>query len=309
MPSTQNSGQIVGLLGTGFMGLGMGARLLKAGFTLHVTAHRRRENVEALCALGAVEAVDSETVAAEADTLLLCLPDAETVEGTVETVLPRLKKGALIIDCSTTAPAVSRRIAEKLDAAGIFFVEAPLTGGAQQAADGVCGTLVGGSDEAVSLACPILESFCVSIEHFGDIGAGQAAKLLNNYMVIGIISLVTETFDKARAAGVDWEKLFEVARRGSGDNGVMHRFFPKAFSDDYSGYLFAVAAARKDLSYFTDWAKEVGGASPLAEEVLRSFEAHVAEGRGGLKVSELLAPENSIARALTQNDDRRSDNG
>ena len=289
MPRTRS----VGLLGTGFMGHGMGARLLGAGFRLRVAAHRRRENVEALVALGAVEVDGPEAVVAGTDTVVCCLPTAEAVERTVDAVLPHMAPGTLLIDCSTTAPSTARRIAARLEAAGMGYAEAPLTGGARQAAEGTCGALAGGSDAAVARARPVLEAFCASIEHFGGPGAGQAAKLLNNYMVIGIIALVTETFDKARAAGVDWEKLFAVARRGSGDNGVMHRIFPKGFEGDFSGYLFAVAAARKDMAYFADWAEEVGGASALAREVLKTFEAHEAAGRGGLRVSELLAPEHS----------------
>lgn len=285
--------ETVGLLGTGYMGKGMGERLLRAGYCLRVTAHRRRGNVDALIALGAEETDSAEVLAEGADTVLLCLPTAETVDHMVARLIPGMRQGALLLDCSTTAPDISRNIAAGCEAAGIHYAEAPLTGGAAQAAEGVCGALLAGSEVAAARARPVLECFCKSIEYFGGPGKGQAAKLLNNYMVIGIIALVTETFGKARMAGVDWRKLFEVAQAGSGDNGVMHRFFPKGFDGDFSGYLFAVGAARKDMAYFADWSREVGGPSELATTVLKLFETHETAGRGELRVSELLAPENN----------------
>lgn len=278
----------VGLIGAGFMGKGLGKCLLRHGFDVRVVANRSRINVEALVEIGAREEPAIENLAAGSDAVLLCLPSATIVEETVVRLVPALSSGSLLIDCSTTDPETARRVASLLKDRGIDYAEAPLTGGAQQAEEGVLGALVGAEMGAFERARPILQAFCNTIEHFGGPGDGQAAKLLNNYMVIGIIALVTETFDKARRAGIDWRQLYEVARRGSGDSGVMHRIFPKAFDGDYSGYMFSVAAAHKDMRYFQDWSRGVGGPSDLTEAVLAIFREAEAHGIGDRRVSELL---------------------
>ena len=280
-----------GFIGLGGMGSGMVARLLAAGRPVTVLGHRRRAPVDAAKALGAVEAVDARALAGAADTVILCTRTAETAESSVMALLPHLRPGALVIDTGTAPPEVPRRLHALLAERGVAFAEAPLTGGVKQAAEGTLGALVGADDEVFSRVEAALGPCCATIRLFGPPGAAATAKLLNNYMVMGIIALITETFGRARAAGVDWAALYEVATRGSGDSGALRRIMGGAVQGDFGGYVFDVGSALKDLDYFRGVAADTGGASPLAEAVHAVFAKAVAEGHAEKLVGELLRPE------------------
>jgi 3-hydroxyisobutyrate dehydrogenase-like beta-hydroxyacid dehydrogenase len=273
------------------MGSGMVARLLAAGRPVTVLGHRRRAPVEAALALGAVEAADARALAGVADTVILCTRNAETAEAVAGALLPHLRPGTLVIDTGTAPPEVPRRLHERLAARGIVFAEAPLTGGVTQAAEGALGALVGACEADFPRVEAALAPCCATIRLFGPPGAAATAKLLNNYMVMGIIALITETFGRARAAGIDWAALYEVATRGSGDSGALRRIMGGAVTGEFDGYVFDVGSALKDLDYFRGVAADTGGASPLAGAVHAVFAKAVAAGHGDRLVGELLRPD------------------
>lgn len=280
-----------GFIGLGGMGSGMVARLLAAGRPVTVLGHRRRAPVEAAVALGAVEAADARALAEAADTVILCTRTAETAEASVEALLPWLRPGTLVIDSGTAPPEVPRRLHARLAERGVAFAEAPLTGGVTQAAEGTLGALVGAEAAIFPRVEAALAPCCATIRLFGPPGAAATAKLLNNYMVMGIVALIAETFGRARTAGVDWGALYEVATRGSGDSGALRRIMGGAVQGDFGGYVFDLAGALKDLDYFRGVADGTGGPSALAEAVHAVFATAVAEGHGDKLLGELLRPE------------------
>lgn len=284
-------GDRMGFIGLGGMGSGMVARLLAAGRPLTVLGHRRRAPVEAALALGAREAADARALAEAADTVILCTRTADTAEAAIEALLPWLHPGALVIDTGTSPPELPRRLHARLAKHGVAFAEAPLTGGVQQAAEGALGALVGAEPDVFARVQAALAPCCATIRLFGAPGAAATAKLLNNYMVMGVIALIVETFGRARAAGVDWAALYEVATRGSGDSGALRRIMGGAVGGDFGGYVFDVGGALKDLDYFGAVAADTGGPSPLVEAVRAVFAQAVAAGHADRLVGELLRPE------------------
>ncbi|MEM7426482.1 MAG: NAD(P)-dependent oxidoreductase [Pseudomonadota bacterium] len=281
----------IGFVGAGTMGHGMCSCLLKAGYDLTVVANRNRAPIDDLVSRGAVEASSLDELAGSSDALVLCVSNSNVVEQVVDETLPALKAGSLVIDTGTSEPASTRALAARLASAGIEFAEAPVTGGKVQAAAGELGALVGAEAAVFERARPLLEAFCRQIQHFGAPGAGNTAKLINNYMVMGIIALVTEAFTKADEADVDWSKLYDVVTCGSADSGVLRRIVGNARDGDFGGYVFDVQGALKDMSYFRGVAEELGGMTPLATAVHRVFEQAVADGHGERLVSELLSPD------------------
>jgi 3-hydroxyisobutyrate dehydrogenase-like beta-hydroxyacid dehydrogenase len=280
----------VGFLGVGGMGAGMVGRLLAAGYPVTVMAHRNRAPVEAAVAKGAVEAADLAGLAAASDVLVLCVSTADTASALIEAALPDLAPGALVIDTGTSPPAVPEALHARLSAAGFDFVEAPVTGGVAQAAEGSLGALVGATPQALERARPILETFCATVRHFGPPGKAATAKLLNNAMVMGIVALVAQTFRNAATAGVDWRDLYEVAIRGAGDSGALRRLVPPAVEGDWDGYVFSLAAALKDLDYAASMAAGLGGQTALGREVRAVFAEAVAAGHGERMLGALLDP-------------------
>ncbi len=278
----------VGFIGLGAMGFGMAANLLAKDFQLTVIANRNRKPLEALLAQGAAEAKTYEDLAAASDVMLLCLPDSDVVERVVAGLQPSLHSGHTLVDTGTSSLTSTAKLAERLAAMGVAFAEAPLTGGTKQAEAGELGALVGAEDAVFARIEPVLRAFCAAVQHFGPVGAGGRAKLVNNYMVLGIAALVFEAFHAADVAGADWAKLYDVVIRGSGDSGVFRRVIGGALEEDFKGYIFTVKSAHKDLRYITEMNEQLGLVTPLNRAVLDIFARAEAEGYGDLMISELL---------------------
>jgi len=296
----------IGFIGAGVMGHGMASRLLAAGYPVAVIAHRNRRPIEDLVARGAREADDYAQLAGGSEVIILCVTSSEVVAQVIERLQPALRPGTLIVDMGTSSPESSRRLHARLKEAGVLFLEAPVTGGVKQAAAGELGALVGAEPEVFATARPMLEAMCKTVCHFGPPGAGNTAKLLNNYMVFGIVALVIEAFDKARDAGIDWQKLYDVVTCGSADSGALRRIIGAAVEGDYKGYVFNVDGALKDMTYFGELSGELGGLSELGRAVTKVYEDAAARGQGDWLLSELLArdPDNTGAG---DGDDRTSE--
>lgn len=280
-----------GFIGVGVMGHGMASCLLKAGYPVHVIAHRNRQPVDDLVSKGANEAGNYAELVMASDVIFLCVSNSRVVGQVIEALRPELRSGMMIVDMGTSSPDSSRAVYSTLAELDVSFVEAPVTGGVRQAASGELGALVGAEPDAFEAVRPLLESMCKTVHHFGPPGAGNTAKLLNNYMVFGIAALVIEAFDKARDAGIDWQKLYDVVICGSADSGVLRRIIGSAVQGDYKGYVFSVDGSLKDMKYFSELSESMDGLSELGRAVAHVYEKAVAEGRGGRLLSELLAPE------------------
>ncbi len=280
----------IGFVGAGLMGHGMALNVLNAGHQLTVVAHRNRTPIDDLVARGAREAADLQELAAASQCIILCVTDAKVVESVIDQLFAHLDHSHLIIDTSTSDPVVSERLAVRLAGKGVAFADAPLTGGAQQAAEGILGAIVGGTDEAFARARPVLEAFCTRIGHFGPAGAGHRAKLINNYLVLAMVAAIADTYNVARKAGIDWAPLFDVMKCGSNYSEALRRMVEPALDGDHDGYKFTLANARKDVAYYLTFADEAGLTSDLAREVMAVYERFVASGHGDLFISRMIDP-------------------
>lgn len=279
----------VGLIGAGMMGHGMAANLLKHGHRVSVIAHRNRAPVEDLVAKGAHEA---KTLAelAQAEAILLCVTTSKVVADTIAGLRPHLRPGQIILDAGTSAPAATKQLARDLDAVGVAYADIPLTGGPEQAEQGVLGVLCGATPETFARIEPLLSCFATTIRHFGPPGSGHTAKLISNYLVTGMVALVSEAFGAARSAQIDWKDLYEVMLNGSGNSGVLRKMVEPALRGDFDGYRFALANANKDIGYYAELAEGLGCSSKLTESVAEVFARAVETGHGGRNVSHLLDP-------------------
>lgn len=279
----------VGLIGAGMMGHGMAANLLKAGHRVSVIAHRNRAPVDDLVAKGAREAKTLAEIA-DAEVILLCVTTSKVVEDTIAQLRPHLKAGQIIMDAGTSAPAATKKLAHELAAIGVAYADIPLTGGPEQAEQGVLGVLCGATPETFARISPLLGSVATTIRHFGPPGAGHTAKLISNYLVTGMVALVTEAFGAARVATIDWQDLYEVMLNGSGNSGVLRKMVEPALKGDFDGYRFALANAAKDIGYYAELAEGLGCSSKLTDSVAEVFARAVETGHGGRNVSHLLDP-------------------
>ena len=159
MTATKES---VGFIGVGLMGQGMARNLVDKGFPLTVMGHRNRKPVEELVAAGAVEARTANELAARSDIIFLCVtgsPQVEAVLGGENGIIAGAKPGTVIVDCSTSDPTVTVKLAAELEAKGLHLADVPLGGTPAQAALGQLSAMVGASSEVFARIKPACEAW------------------------------------------------------------------------------------------------------------------------------------------------------
>jgi 3-hydroxyisobutyrate dehydrogenase-like beta-hydroxyacid dehydrogenase len=280
----------IGFAGVGLMGEGMVRHLLAKGHDVRIMAHRNRAPVERLLKDGAKEVASLAELAKDADAIMLCLSTGKVVEETVSALAPHLKPGQIVIDTGTSGPETTRRLAHEMIPRGIRFADAPMTGGPEQIAKAAAGVLCGCDEETLKRIEPILSCYSNRIRRFGPPGAGQAAKVISNAIITGMIALIAEAFGVAHKEGIDWKYLFEVMQSGSGNSGVLTKMLEPALAGDFDGYKFSLANAHKDIGYYCEMVEALGIEESLGRAVRDYFARAVAGGHGGRNVSHLLDP-------------------
>jgi 3-hydroxyisobutyrate dehydrogenase-like beta-hydroxyacid dehydrogenase len=281
----------IGLIGAGQMGRGMAASFLAHGHKVAFTVHRNREGLDALVARGAVEVNGPAELAAASDVIVICVTSSKVVEQQVAALKPHLRKGMVVLDAGTSLPEMTRAMARDLAAIGVACADIPMTGGPEQAARGELGILCGASEDTFRKIEPLLKSVATTVRHMGPVGAGHTAKLISNFLVTGMIALVSQSFAAARAAGIAWKPLYEAMLNGSGRSGVLTKMVEPALAGDFDGYRFSIANAAKDIGYYRQLAAELGCEGNLAEAVAQVFDKALEARDGGRNVSHMLNPE------------------
>jgi len=280
---TSLAGRTVGVIGLGLMGRPMARNLAKAGASL-VVHSRSPGPVRELAAEGMTAAANPAEVARAAGTLILMLTDTPAVEAVVEGpggVLEGLRPGGLVIDMGTTAVAATRRLAERVRAAGGDWVDAPVSGGTVAAEAATLTIMAGGHDDAFTRARPLFEALGKRITHVGDAGAGQVAKTANQVIVGLTIGAVAEALALARAAGVDPAKVREAIRGGFAESRILELHGERMVTGNFTPGARATVQ-HKDLSQALALAAETGIDLPAVALCRELYEHLIAQGDGAL---------------------------
>lgn len=278
------AGRSVGVVGLGSMGFGMAKTLIEKGFAVS-GFDLSPERGQAVVALGGTAAASLADVFANADFIVFSLPTARDVEAVVSSNVDELsarKSGrVIIIDTSTSEPEVSRALAAKLDQLGTGFLDAPVSGGPSGAATGKLAMMIGGAEEDVALARPVIEAMAAKILHVGASGAGNIAKLVNNLLVAAHMLTTAEGLKLAAAAGLDPEAALRVLNAASGKSFLSEVHFPTWVLSDRFDSGFSMGLMRKDVRLARELADQVGAKLPVTEFVGKLWEAskeHLADG-------------------------------
>ena len=271
----------VAFLGLGRMGAPMAGRLSDAGHDLVVWS-RTGAHAAALADRSEVAASPAEA-GTKAEVAITMLTDGGALE---EVVLGRaglaegLGPGTLLIDMTTTGPGPARKVAGALAEREAGFVDAPVAGSVGPAADGTLAIMVGGSDEAVARARPLLEILGDPERtwHVGPVGAGQAAKLMVNLVLGGVTAAVAEGFILGRLLGLSPDDALEVLEGASVAAQTVRSKGDKLRSGDYGDPGFRLALMHKDLRLAVDAARAARASLPATERVAELYAG--AKGRG-----------------------------
>ncbi len=286
----------IAFIGLGNMGGPMALNLLKAGHALRVFDLNRPAVAEAVAA-GAVAAADGADAVHDAEVVVSMLPASRHVEGLYlgETgLLAKIPAGALVIDCSTIAPASARKVAGAASDRGLAMIDAPVSGGTAGAQAGTLTFIVGGPDATLERARPYLQAMGKNIFHCGDSGAGQVAKLCNNMALGAIMAVTGEAIALGVAHGLDPKVLSGMMAVSTG------RSWATEVCNPWPGVLDNAPASRgyaggfgndlmlKDLGLAAEAAMGVGASIPMGELARNLYAMNSRAGNGRLDFSSVV---------------------
>jgi 3-hydroxyisobutyrate dehydrogenase-like beta-hydroxyacid dehydrogenase len=256
----------IGWIGLGIMGSRMATHLARAGHALTVW-NRTPATADAWAAehRARVAATPAECAAA-ADVLFTMVVDGAQVRSVLfgpEGAASGARPGALLVDCSTIAPAEAEALARDAREVGLEFVDAPVSGSSPRAADGTLTFMVGAEARALARVRPLLAEMGSLIVHAGPNGHGQRVKLLNNALAAANAAAVAQAIVVARAEGVDLDALVEVVGASSGGSAMMSLKAGPMREGDFTP-LFKLAHMLKDVELALAAARDAGVEFPSA---------------------------------------------
>jgi 3-hydroxyisobutyrate dehydrogenase len=284
----------IGFIGIGVMGRPMTLNLLKAEHHVTIYArHPQKPEVQEVLNEGAKLAPSPRAVAMASEIVITMLPNSPQVEEVVtgpQGILEGARKGLIIVDMSTIAPAVSRKLAQTVSARGVHFLDAPVSGGSQGAVNGTLTIMVGGEREIFEQVLPALEAMGKkeNIFHVGPGGAGEVVKIVNNILCGAIAAAIAESFVLGVKAGADVETMAKVIGVSSGASWQLSNQFPlRAFNGSFQPG-FMTDLLHKDLGLALDLAAENSTPVALTALTRQMYEMARAAGYGRNDYTSLL---------------------
>ena len=268
----------IAFIGLGIMGRPMALNLLRAGHQLTVWA-RCAESMQPLLEAGALGAGSPAEVAQGNELVISMVADAPDVAEVMRGVAAGAAPGLVAVDMSTIAPAAARQIGETLAAAGVDFIDAPVSGGEVGAIAGTLSIMAGGAEAAFAKARPAFECMGKNIVHVGESGAGQVAKAANQIVTgMGVLA-VAEAFAFATKNGVDAGKVREALLGGFAYSKILEnhgqRMLDRNFKPGFKSWMH-----EKDLNIVMQTAHQLGLCLPGSATTAQMFNAMVGSGLG-----------------------------
>jgi 3-hydroxyisobutyrate dehydrogenase len=273
-----------GFVGLGAMGTSMARNLHRAGL-LHGVWNRSGDKARTLAAELQCAAPPQLTDLARAcEVLVMCVSADRDVLSLVATMAPALRPNSIVIDCSTVGADTARAAGAQLAGHEVEFLDAPVSGGVEGAAKGTLAIMVGGKEQVLERARPVLKAMGATITHFGAQGSGQAAKATNQIMVAGIIRANAEALAFAAAHGLDLGKVIGTLGHGAAANWYLTHRGPNMERGAYPPG-FRVRLHQKDLNICHDMARARGAELPVVEATLNDYAQLIAAGYGDEDIS------------------------
>lgn len=278
----------IGFIGLGVMGRPMAGHLIDAGHTLHL--NRVKDVSRHLVDKGGKAADTAKAVAEAAEVIILMVPDTPDVEGVLfgeNGVADGLSHGKLVIDMSSISPVATKGFAEKIEAMGCDYLDAPVSGGEIGARNGTLAIMVGGKAAVFERARPLFEAMGKNITLVGGVGDGQTAKVANQIIVALNIAAVAEALTFAKKAGADPKAVRQALMGGFASSRILEvhgeRMIDRTFDPG-----FRIRLHRKDLSIAIGTAKDLDLALPNTAATQQLMNAAISNGDGDKDHSALI---------------------
>ena len=271
----------IAFIGLGIMGKPMVRNLLNHGNEVWVFDHKQA-NMDLVAKDGAKVGKSNSEIIEKAEVIITMVPNGPQVEDVVFSkggVLDSAKKGSVLIDMSSIAPAVSKKVCAALAEKGIGMLDAPVSGGEPKAIDGTLAIMVGGDKGLFDKYRELLLQMGSSAVYCGPIGAGNTTKLANQIIVAVNIAAVAEAFTMVKKAGVDPHLVFDAIKGGLAGSTVMNAKAPMMMDDNFKPG-FRIDLHIKDLNNAIETGHVSGSPLPLTVQVQEMFETLHADGCG-----------------------------
>lgn len=268
----------VGIIGLGRMGSAIAARISGQGCRALGWTRSDIEPARAE-ALGIEACADIPSLAAASGIVILSLLDDAAVAAVLDELVRCDLAGTLIVDTSTVAPETLRGRAAAIRARGGVAIDAPVSGGPDLIAAGRAGLYIGGAKGDVKRFMPVARLLAERIVHIGGIGAGAAAKIVNNMMLAGFWQTCKEALQVGKRQGLPLETMMAILRDSPAANAALRQRAPIVLGTS-EAVGFSVAGIVKDIELFAATAEKVGIAAPAIGAALMSFTAHLDAGHG-----------------------------
>jgi 3-hydroxyisobutyrate dehydrogenase len=256
----------VAFIGLGVMGYPMAGHLHLAGHT--VTVYNRSAAKSAAFAAefnGAQHGLTPKEAAKDADIVFCCVGNDDDLRSVVlghSGALAGMKPGAILVDHTTASADVARELYAAAKAAGLHFVDAPVSGGQAGAQNGMLTVMCGGDLAAFDLAQPVAMAFSRAFTRMGEAGAGQLTKMVNQICIAGLVQGLSEAVAFGQKAGLDVNLVLDVIGKGAAQSWQLDNRGKTMVADKFD-FGFAVDWMRKDLGLVLDEAKRNGARLPV----------------------------------------------
>ena len=247
--------------------------------------------VDDLVSAGAVSCSTPAGVAEKAEIIFMSLPNAAIVSNVVageDGVLTKAGKGSVIIDLSSVDPGTTRKLAALAEQKGVDYMDAPVSGGVAGAEAGTLTVMLGAKASLVETVMPVLNIIGKKIVHVGDVGAGDAVKIVNNLLLGSNMAALAEALVLGKKLGLSADVMSDIIGTGSGKSYVLDAKMKNFIMKGNFNPGFAVDLQYKDLGLAVDAAKAEKMPLPMTSQAIQIFEMARAKGFGGEDISSVV---------------------
>ncbi len=271
----------IGVIGAGAMGKGMVKNLCEAGLKVRVF-DLSPDALKVVEDCGATTVESLENIAKGGlDLLLLSLPTSQAVEETLlgeKNLLDKMEEGSYIVDCSTIDPGLAIKIGEKADKKGVYFFDAPVSGGPGGADSGTLAIMLGGNKEALQEIDEFLNIIGENIFYIGENGMAQVLKICHNMVVAATTVSLSEAFITGAKWGLDAQTMADVIGKSVGRSGTLEIFGPTMLEETYEEPLFKLSHMYKDVKLYLEAIKNIDNPSLMGSLAYNIYSAAMQQG-------------------------------
>jgi 3-hydroxyisobutyrate dehydrogenase len=287
-----NMSSKVSFIGLGVMGYPMAGYLARAGHPVTVFNRTTAKAERWVAEFGGASAPSPAVAAEDAGFVFCCVGNDDDLRSVTigrDGAFAGMRPGAVFVDHTTTSAEVARELHAEAQQRGFSFVDAPVSGGQAGAENGQLTVMIGGDEDAVARAAPLIDCYARMQARLGDAGAGQLAKMVNQICIAGLVQGLAEALNFAERAGLDAQAVVDVISKGAAQSWQMDNRAATMIAGSFD-FGFAVEWMRKDLDYVLGEARRNGAHLPVTALVDQFYSEVQALGGNRWDTSSLIVP-------------------